>query len=456
MTAVDNAPIRDIDVRRIALEDDALRRIPRALAVKHDILSIAADGNDLTIAIPDTGDCDAIDRVRLLTGMHVNAVRAPRESIRARIADAYGKPEEAPAIRALDEIHSAALARNASDIHVEPNGNGGRVRERIDGILHETRMLPQELFAQVISRMKLLAGMDIAERRQPQDGRYSIDAGGRSIDARANSMPTIQGEKVAVRLLDRHAGAPAFEDLGMPAHQLAQFRELLHAPHGFIVVCGPTGSGKTTTLYAAMAERNLESQNLCSVEDPVELHLAGVSQVQINPRAGVTFASALRALLRQDPDVIMVGEMRDAETAAIAASAALSGQMVLATLHANDAARSIERLLELGVARHTLAAGLTAIVAQRLVRRLCAICGGCGCVACGTSGYRGRTGIFEMLPADEAMRECIASGGSSFDVAALARERGFRPMLAHGAALIARGETSIDELRRVLPAGGEA
>lgn len=362
--------------------------------------------------------------------------------------------DEAPAIRALDDIHTAAVARNASDIHVEPTANGGRVRERIDGILHETKSLAPHLYAQVVSRVKLLAGMDIADHRQPQDGRYAIEACGRSIDARANSMPTIFGEKLAVRLLDHQAAVPRFQDLGMPAGPLLNFRRAVHAAHGFIVVCGPTGSGKTTTLYAALSERNVESQNLCSVEDPVEVRLAGISQVQINPRAGVTFASALRALLRQDPDVIMVGEMRDEETAAIAASAALSGQLVLTTLHASDAPRSIDRLLELGIARHSIASALTAVVAQRLVRRVCARCEAAGCSACDRSGYAGRTGIFEWLFLDDAMRACIAAGGSSFDLEILARERGYEPMIAHGLARVAAMETTPAELRRVLRADG--
>lgn len=358
--------------------------------------------------------------------------------------------DEAPAIRALDDIHAAAVRRNASDIHVEPTAEGGRVRERIDGILHETKALAPELYAQIVSRLKLLAGMDIADRRQPQDGRYEIETCGRSIDARANSMPTIFGEKLAVRLLDHHATVPRFQDLGMPASTLLTFRRALHATQGFIVVCGPTGSGKTTTLYAAMSERNVESQNLCSVEDPVEVRLAGISQVQINPRAGVTFASALRALLRQDPDVIMIGEMRDEETAAIAASAALSGQLVLTTLHATDAPRSLDRLLELGMSRHTIASALTAVVSQRLIRRVCAECRGTACCACERSGYSGRTGIFEVLLPDDEMRACIVSGGTGFDLDALARQRGFQPMAAHGLELVRCGETTAVELRRVL------
>jgi type II secretory ATPase GspE/PulE/Tfp pilus assembly ATPase PilB-like protein len=321
--------------------------------------------------------------------------------------------------------------------------------------------------------MKLLAGMDIADRRQPQDGRYAIERAGRSIDARVSSMPTLLGEKLVVRLLDHHARIPTLESLGMPERTLARFRRVIHAPHGFVVACGPTGSGKTTTLYAAMAERNDDSQNLCSVEDPVEVRIPGVAQVQVNVRAGVTFASALRAFLRQDPNVIMVGEMRDEETAGVAASASLSGQLVFTTLHSNDAPKAIDRLIELGVARHTIAAGVSAIVAQRLVRRLCESCrtpfevNGAlarefamqdglrayranGCRACGGAGYAGRIAIFECVFIDDAMRRCIAEGKPSVALADLARESGYEPMLADGIRRVISGETTFEELRRVL------
>ncbi len=476
MSATDNATIELFDVARIDLEPEALRRVPRALALRHDILSLSSDGDEITIALADPNDRDAIERVQLVTGMHVRAVPARREIIRARLCEAYpdqGPRDEAPAVRALDEIHALALQRFASDIHVEPARGGGRVRQRVDGILRETRAFNADLFAQVVSRVKLLAGMDIADRRQPQDGRYAIETHGRSVDARVSSMPTILGEKLVVRLLDHGTDVPSLERLGMPEKYLARFRRVIHAPHGFVVVCGPTGSGKTTTLYAAMAERNLDSQNLCSVEDPVEVRIPGIAQVQINPRAGVTFASALRAFLRQDPNVIMVGEMRDEETAAVAASASLSGQLVMTTLHANDAPKTIDRLVELGVSRHTVAAGLTAIIAQRLVRRLCNDCKrpfeitgalakefnlreglmsyhANGCDHCENSGYRGRTALFECLFIDDAMRALIAGGGSTVSLAELARERDCSPMIADGLRRALFGETSLDELRRVL------
>jgi type IV pilus assembly protein PilB len=491
VTVTDQRILESIDLASIVPDADALRRIPRALALRHDVLSLSTDGNELTILVPDVEDRTVIDRLRLVTGMHVRAIGAPRELIRAKLASTYPQNDtalfasqtpagdEAPAVRALDEIHDAALRSGASDIHIEPVKNGGRVRQRVDGILLESRTLTGAIYAQVVSRMKLLAGMDIADRRQPQDGRYAIERGARSIDARVSSMPTLLGEKIVVRLLDHHAQVPTLDSVGMPDHALARFRRVIHAPHGFVVACGPTGSGKTTTLYAAMAERNVDSQNLCSVEDPVEVRIPGVAQVQVNVRAGVSFASALRAFLRQDPNVIMVGEMRDEETAGVAASASLSGQLLLTTLHSNDAPKAIDRLVELGVARHTIASGLSAIVAQRLVRRLCAACrvpfavsgalarefalqdglrvyraGRCG--ACNGSGYAGRVAIFECIFINDAMRRCIADGHSSVVLVDLARENGYEPMFAHGIRRVMSGETTFDELRRVLVVDGAA
>lgn len=488
MTATaDHKTLESIDLASVAPDADALRRIPRTLALRHDVLSLSSDGNQLTIALPDVNDRDIIDRIRLVTGMHVRAYGAPREEIRAKLSSWYPEDsakttmrvndahrgDEAPAIRAVDEIHDCAIRHAASDVHVEPTRTGGRVRQRVDGILFEARVLTPELYGQVVSRMKLLAGMDIADRRQPQDGRYAIERNGRCVDARVSSMPSIMGEKLVVRLLDHHARIPTFEALGMPEHLMQRFRRVIHAPHGFVVACGPTGSGKTTTLYAAMAERNVDSQNLCSVEDPVEVRIPGVAQLQVNPRAGVTFASALRAFLRQDPNVIMVGEMRDQETAAVAASASLSGQLVLTTLHSNDAPMAVDRLVELGVSRHTIAAGLSAVLAQRLVRRLCEACRSPfdvpvqlarefgirdgtrtyranGCTRCGGLGYSGRIALFECIFIDDAMRRLIAEGGSSVAVGELAREGGYEPMIADGLRHVLLGATTLEELRRVL------
>jgi type II secretory ATPase GspE/PulE/Tfp pilus assembly ATPase PilB-like protein len=370
----------------------------------------------------------------------------------------------------LDAIHRQAVTAGASDVHVEPLPVGGRIRQRVDGVLSETMRLPEDVLDPVVARIKLLAGIDVAERRTPQDGRYSIDAGTRSIDARVSSVPTLHGERIVIRILDAHACAPSLEELDMPPEVFGKYRRAIDAPYGFVVVCGPTGSGKTTTLYASLKRRNLEEQQLCTVEDPVEIRIAGVAQVQVNSKAGITFAGALRAFLRQDPDVVMVGEMRDRETAAVATGAALSGQLVLTTLHASDAARAVDRLADLGVARAVLGSALSGILSQRLVRKLCASCRrpqrpsssearrfgiasttivfeSSGCSACRGTGFIGRTALFEYLAVDAAVRRSIAAQASPALLTECAEASGYRPMLEHGLHRALRGETSLRELR---------
>ncbi|HET7813425.1 MAG TPA: GspE/PulE family protein [Candidatus Baltobacteraceae bacterium] len=354
-----------------------------------------------------------------------------------------------PAVRALDEIQSKAALASCSDIHLEPFCGAGRVRVRQDGVLRELRSLPAELFAQVSSRVKILSGMDIAERRAPQDGRYGFEFQGRTIEARTSAMPTVGGEKIVVRLLDYSARVPRLEDLGMPADLAQRFRTCVRSASGFVIVCGPTGSGKTTTLYSALMERDVPADNVCTIEDPVEMRLPGLSQVEVNPRAGVSFASALRGMLRQDPNAVMVGELRDGETAAVASAASLSGVLVLASLHARDAVGSLERLRELGIEPRTLAAGLSCVVAQRLLRKICSNCAGCGCLLCENSGMSGRIAMFETLFVDDTIRDLISNGASSASLAAAARTEGFVPMADRGADLVRRGLTTRQELDRV-------
>jgi type II secretory ATPase GspE/PulE/Tfp pilus assembly ATPase PilB-like protein len=461
---------------------DAILRIPWALALKYDVLAYAFDDGTLSVIVPDASDQGTLDRIRDLTGFRVTAQSAPVHLIRRRLAEIYtesaGGPRERerggdpPAIRSIDEIHAEALKARASDIHIEPAPGGGRIRHRVDGLLFEMRRMPHALFGQIVSRVKLLGGMDIADKRQPQDGRYTIESGEKIIDARVSSMPTIAGEKVVIRLLDTQSRVPTLESLGMEAGVLTRFRALAHAPHGFVVVCGPTGSGKTTTVYSALAERNTEAEHVCTIEDPVELQIEGLAQVQVNGKAGLTFASALRSLLRQDPNVIMVGEMRDGETAQVGVSAALSGQLVMTTLHANDAPRTIERLTELGIRRHAISAALSCVLAQRLVRRLCAQCRrpvriaqrdaglfgidgeaivyqAVGCELCRNVGYRGRTGIFELLVVDDQVRAAIASGEPAGSIERLSSQSGYQPMTFDATRRVLTGDTSLEELRRV-------
>jgi type II secretory ATPase GspE/PulE/Tfp pilus assembly ATPase PilB-like protein len=368
--------------------------------------------------------------------------------------------EEAPAVRTLRVLQDRALAVSASDLHFEPTSSGGRVRIRVDGMLRDCETLDAALYLPLISRVKLLAGMDIADRRQPQDGRYMIPSGKGGVDARVSSMPTIDGEKVVIRLLDIHAKKPSLDNLGMRAAMLERYRRMIAAPYGFLIVTGPTGSGKTTTLYSSVREIADRTRSVCTVEDPVEMRLDGIAQVNVNVRAGLDFSNVLRSFLRQDPNVIMVGEMRDAATASIAISAALSGQLVLTTLHSNDAPRSVDRLVELGLDRHAIGAAVFGILSQRLVRRLCQECRtfdrgsrsytAGGCHACGRSGYCGRIGLFELLEVDDEIRDALTAGASVVAIRKLAARNGYEPLATDGTAKVAAGETSTDELRRVL------
>jgi type IV pilus assembly protein PilB len=339
--------------------------------------------------------------------------------------------------------------------------------------------LEDQLATAAVSRIKILAGMDIADNRRPQDGRYTARVAEHPIDMRVSSVPARNGEKIVIRLLDHHTRLPSPEELGMAETMREIFFEVIRQSCGFVVACGPTGSGKTTTLYAALAALNTHESNVCTVEDPVEQAITGVTQVQVNVKAGVTFASVLRSLLRQDPNVIMVGEMRDPETANTAVSAALSGQMVFTTLHSNDAPRAIERLGELNVTRSSLAAGLTAVLAQRLVRRLCPHCKKAvsisaanarkygldhdrayfdpsGCERCDGIGYRERIGIFELLIVNDTLRDMIANGASSVALARRARENGYRRMADDCVEKLNAGLTSIDEFRRAAWCGPQA
>ena len=468
---------------RFAPNPEAVARVPRALAFRHDALPLHVTDGVLAVGLSDPDDGELLDLLRSTTRLRIRPLPMSRETIRERLRIAYGEAsvattasDDAPAVRAVDLVFARAIAAHASDIHVAPSAQGGYVRLRVDGTLRELETIPAALFAPFCSRIKLIAGMDIADRRQPQDGRCGIPFESREIDARVSSIPTIDGEKIVVRLLDRYATTPRLESLGMSSDLLAAFRAASHAPWGFVVVSGPTGSGKTTTLYASIDELDTRARNICSVEDPVEMRLRGTSQVQVNARAGLTFAGVSRAFMRQDPNVVMIGEMRDAETASVAVSAALAGQIVFTTLHANDAPRTIDRLIELGVARHSLAAALSAVLAQRLVRVLCEQCRvretipaklrvdlhterdswfvAAGCHGCAGSGYLGRTGVYELMPVDDPLRDAIATGASSVQIALLAARRGYRPMLEQGIAHVLDGRTSFAELIRVLGWGG--
>jgi general secretion pathway protein E len=388
------------------------------------------------------------------------------------VADLLESRDDAPIIRLINALLSQAVREAASDIHIEPYERHSVVRLRRDGVLRDIARPHRGLHAAMASRIKIMANLDIAEKRLPQDGRLSLRLAGRPIDVRVSTLPTTHGERLVLRLLDKATAQLGLDALGMAADTRARFAALLDEPHGIVLVTGPTGSGKSTTLYAALQALDAATLNIVTVEDPVEYDLPGIGQIQANPRIGLSFAKALRAILRQDPDVIMIGEIRDLETAQIAVQASLTGHLVLATLHTNDAAAALTRLVDMGVEPFLLASTLRGVLAQRLVRRLCPACrtpaaasaserrlfgAECpdtlwhagGCAACGHTGYAGRSGIYELVVADEALARLVHDGADEARLRAHARHAGTRSLRADGLRHLAGGVTAAAELLRV-------
>jgi len=473
-----------------------LDRIPARFLRASRVLPLSEDGEELTLAMADPADADAVASLRLLVGKPIRAQVAVPSELDAAFARLYGRLEEgqnpgqtravsgdvervrelgsdAPAVRAVNDLIERAARDRASDIHVEPLDGGLRVRFRVDGQLREVEAPHAAMAGAVASRIKVLAGLDVAEHRLPQDGRIRTTVGGREIDIRVSVVPTLWGEGVALRLLDREQVPLDLRKLGFAEDQAAGIERLLDRPHGILLVTGPTGSGKTTTLYAALTRLNRIDRKLLTVEDPVEYRLPGVNQVQVRPRIGLDFAAVLRSLLRHDPDVIMVGEIRDAETARIAVQAALTGHLVLSTLHTNDAAGAAPRLLDMGVEPYLLASVLVGVVGQRLVRTLCPACGAKvpppaelasrhrlsgsvgqarGCSACRQSGYAGRTLIAEVLSVDDGVRRQILERADGPAIERAAAAAGMRRMIEDGLAKAQQGLTSVEEVLRAAEA----
>jgi general secretion pathway protein E len=365
------------------------------------------------------------------------------------VEDLLEARDDAPIIRMLNALLTQAVREGASDIHVEPFESYSVVRYRIDGTLRDIVRPRRALHAALVSRIKIMANLDIAEKRLPQDGRIMLRLGGRPVDVRVSTLPTGHGERAVLRLLDKERGRLQPERLGMAATTLAALDRLVRQPHGIVLVTGPTGSGKTTTLYALLSRLDAATTNIMTVEDPIEYDLEGIGQTQVNARIDMSFARALRAILRQDPDVIMIGEIRDLETAQIAVQASLTGHLVLATLHTNDSVSAVTRLLDMGIEPFLLSSSMLGILAQRLVRKLCAACRGSGCPKCSDTGYLGRTGIYELLELDEPLRSAIHARDSEQRLRELARGRGFRTLFEDGQRWVETGETSSEELLRV-------
>jgi general secretion pathway protein E len=365
------------------------------------------------------------------------------------VEDLLEMADDAPIIRMLNALLTQAARDGASDIHIEPYEQHSTVRFRVDGSLREVVQPHRALHAALISRLKIMAELDIAEKRLPQDGRISLRIGTRAVDVRVSTLPSAHGERAVLRLLDKSGERLRLRDVGMQGSALARFEKLIGQPHGLILVTGPTGSGKTTTLYAALGQLDASRSNIMTVEDPIEYELPGIGQTQINPRIELDFARALRSILRQDPDIIMIGEIRDFETAQIAIQASLTGHLVLATLHTNDAVSAVTRLSDMGIEPFLLSSSLLGVLAQRLVRKLCTACQGQGCPECGRSGYSGRTGVFELLVTSNSIRELIHDGASEANIRSLAIEQGMTLMREDGQRLVQSGITSLQELVRV-------
>jgi general secretion pathway protein E len=373
------------------------------------------------------------------------------------IEDLLESSDDAPVIRMINALLTQALRDGASDIHIEPFEQTSVVRFRVDGSLRDVVRPRKAIHGSLISRIKIMAQLDIAEKRLPQDGRITLRIGGKPVDVRVSTLPTGHGERAVLRLLDKEAGRLDLQHLGMGADMLPQFDRLIKQPHGIVLVTGPTGSGKTTTLYAALSLLNATTTNIMTVEDPIEYDLAGVGQTQVNARIDMTFAKALRAILRQDPDVIMIGEIRDLETAQIAVQASLTGHLVLATLHTNDAAAAVTRLLDMGIEPFLLSSSLLGVLAQRLVRKLCGSCKtfdgthwqAVGCEHCGHTGYQGRVGVYELLETTEQIRAQIHNRASEAEVKAAAVRGGMRTMREDGERWLRDGTTTPAEMLRV-------
>ena len=468
--------------------------------VAHRVVPIRQTEQTLEVAMAVPQDAFLRKALKLATGLDIHAALATDADIEKALAasnEAAQESEsgldlesdsgdfvehlkdlasEAPVIRLVTAIISRVIELRASDIHLEPFDDGLHVRYRVDGVIHQGELVPPKLSAAVNSRVKLMAHLDIAERRLPQDGRIQTRVKGRELDLRVSTVPTVHGESVVMRVLDRASVRFSLEQMGFAHDSLTRFNELLARPHGIVLVTGPTGSGKTTTLYAALSKLDSDSQKIITVEDPVEYQLEGINQIQVHPQIGLSFANALRSILRQDPDIIMIGEMRDGETAQIAVQSALTGHLVLSTLHTNTAAGAIIRMKDMGVESYLITSAVNGVLAQRLVRTLCGHCkqpyqptpelrkssgleryladgapiyNASGCEHCRGAGYQGRTGIHEMLVLDEALRRAVLDGKDASTLNAIATRAGMLSLYEDGLRKVAAGVTSLDELLRV-------
>ncbi|BAL81598.1 GspE/PulE family protein [Caldisericum exile] len=495
-----------VDLAKYPIEKEILRYTDPEKAKIFGFFVFKKEGPIYHVAISDPTNIDTVDYVRAVYGMNVKFYVTPKSAIIQTIEKYYELEnvvkkaeeeftdvevvetveendlsrlrmlgEDAPVVRLVNSIISQAIVEGASDIHVEPMEDSLRVRYRIDGILHEKQRLPKRIQPGVIARLKIISNMDIAERRLPQDGRISLKFEGRPVDFRVSSLPSIYGEKIVLRILDKTSSIKPLEQLGFSEENLKKFEKIITQPYGMILISGPTGSGKTTTLYSILNRLNAPTKNIITVEDPVEYQLKGINQVQVNEKAGLTFANALRSILRQDPNIILIGEIRDRETAQIAIEAALTGHLVLSTIHTNDSASIPTRLIDMGIEPFLVASSLIGATAQRLIRKICPKCKephtpskdvlehlgfevhegvnfykGAGCDFCSNTGYKGRVAISEILPITPEIQRLILKQASSKEILSEAKRMGMKTLLDDALMKAAEGITTLEEVIRVV------
>jgi type IV pilus assembly protein PilB len=510
-----------VDLTEYPIDEDAVRCISQEIARRYKVIPIAKSDGKLTLAMKNPLDVFAIDEVRLITGCDVEPVICTEEDITQAISEHYSGiststeavseiiddcqtsevaidetdeksedeisveelrelSEEAPVVRLANLIITKGIQDRCSDIHLEPGKTALKVRYRIDGIMHDGLVIPKKVQPSLISRIKIMADMDIAEKRVPQDGRISATIDGKPYDFRVSTLPSVYGEKIVMRVLDKSAISIGLNKLGFLPQTLEMFESLISRSYGIILVTGPTGSGKSTTLYSVLSKLNSGEKNILTIEDPVEYELPGITQTQVNVKAGLTFAVGLRTMLRQDPDVIMIGEIRDQETAMIAIEAALTGHLVLATLHTNDAPGAITRLIDMGIEPFLIASSVIGVLAQRLLRLICnkcketytpprdaikrlgmnvdegsevTFCRGRGCEQCKGTGYKGRIGIFELMPVTDKIRDLILAKASSYSIKEAAIEAGMKTLKEDALEKILLGLTTLEESLRVIYSG---
>ncbi|MEK5036015.1 ATPase, T2SS/T4P/T4SS family [Paenibacillus sp. FSL R7-0302] len=488
--------IPHVSLHKYHIDPAITQIIPESMAKRYQVLPFLKEGGKLMVAMADPLDYFAIEDLRMSTGFRIEPAISTRDELQRAIARHYGMrdsmnqmlielptqeeiteteitDEDSPIVRLVNQMIQQAVQLRASDIHVDPGENNLLIRYRIDGSLRTERLIPKQMQGFITARLKIMARLNIAERRLPQDGRIKMQFDYKMIDIRVSSLPTMHGEKIVLRLLDLSTGIKAVDTLGFSEGNAAAFKEMIGRPYGIMLITGPTGSGKTTTLYSALSQLNQETVNIITVEDPVEYQLEGINQVHVNPAIGLTFAAGLRSILRQDPNIVMVGEIRDTETAEIAVRASLTGHLVLSTLHTNDAVSSISRLRDMGVEPYLIASSLIGVVAQRLVRRICTDCKetykpsqqeaimleryglrtdilhrGSGCGSCNSTGYRGRLAIHEVLTIDDHMRQLVTDSASVEELRSAAKVRGLVQLMEDGLLKVSQGMTTLQEVLR--------